>query len=188
MRGPSSGAEGCAHGHRRAHTGAHAPWGHIGAAFSADASPHPCSLVRGQLPARVTRPRVGSGADTHRVGPGQRQWPMVWCALRQIPVRHRGTGPQGGGAGTLLRSNRRGLPAAGAGSDRISLEPLAAGPQLQGMHVQTGLLQAHFITTSFALKKVFPLGIPFLSPERASIYINSTLTWDTPWARRTAGT
>lgn len=58
----------------------------MGAAFSADASPHPCSLVRGQLPARVTRPRVGSGADTHRVGPRQRQWPVVWCALRQIPM------------------------------------------------------------------------------------------------------
>ncbi|XP_032167723.1 uncharacterized protein LOC116572666 [Mustela erminea] len=99
------------------------------------------------MPPHIPAPSSGASSRPVLPGPGwgvgrtPTEWDLgrdngLWYGVPcgRFPWRQRGTGPQGGGAGTLLGSNRRGLPAAGAGSDRISLEPLAAGPQLQGMH------------------------------------------------------
>lgn len=145
----------------------------------------------------VTRPWCkdtswGPGRDTglhYSVGCGS-----------SFPRQQKGSGPQGGGVRRGFAQVQAGqeVPTAEAARGPRALSPVSTGlPQTtgsltsaSGTHVWRGvwgLWKAPY-KCFFCCKNGFLFSIPFFSPETACVFISSTLTWETPWARRTAGT
>lgn len=177
-------------GHGRAYAGAHAPWGNIGGCFlrrclptsllpRPGPAPGPCYQAPGGEWGGHTQ--SGTWAETVACG-------MVWAPA---PDSRSGRGAQAPREEVV-----RGLCSGAAGGDCLLLEPGRTGSHWNHWQPDLGFRGCSYGPSPdgslynylFCFKNGFPLGIPFLSPERASVYTSSTLTWDTPLARRTAGT